>query len=76
MDYEGVGNWMDGSWKCKEEYIKKIKANIDYYLSKIKTNIVIKHVPGHSNIYGNDRADELAKSEIPINTFPKLFEKL
>ena len=76
IDYEGVNNWMNGSWRCNEEYIKKIKSSCDYYLSKLKCKIIIQHVPSHSGIYGNERVDELAKSEIPLNTFYKLFKKL
>ena len=76
MDYEGVEKWLNGSWQCKEEYIKKIKLSCDYYLSHIKTRVIIQHVSAHTNIYGNDRADELAKSPISHNTFYKLFEKL
>ena len=76
IDYEGVNNWMNGSWRCNEEYIKKIKSSCDYYLSKLKCKTIIQHVPCHSGIYGNDRVDQLAKSEVFKNTFSKLFEKL
>ena len=76
IDYEGVNNWMNGSWRCNEEYIKKIKSSCDYYLSKLKCKIIIQHVPSHSGIYGNERVDQLAKSEVYKNTFSKLFEKL
>lgn len=76
IDYEGVANWIYGIWKTKEPYIKKIKERCDFLLKNIKAEIKIEHVPGHSNIYGNERADQLAKSKIPINTFSKLFEIL
>ena len=76
MDYEGVEKWMNGSWQCKEDYIKKIKLSCDYYLSKLKCKVLLQHVSAHTNIYGNDRADELAKSSLFRNTFPNLFEKL
>ena len=76
IDYEGVNNWMNGSWRCNEEYIKKIKSFCENYLSKLKCKIVIQHVPSHSGIYGNERVDQLAKSEVYKNTFSKLFEKL
>ena len=76
IDYEGVNNWMNGSWRCNEEYIKKIKSFCDNYLSKLKCKIIIQHVPSHSGIYGNERVDQLAKSEVYKNTVSKLFEKL
>jgi ribonuclease HI len=76
MDYEGVEKWMNGSWKCKELYIKTIKKSCDDYLSKLKCKIILQHVSAHSNDYCNDRADELAKSEVFKNTFSQLFEKL
>ena len=76
MDYEGVEKWMNGTWQCKEDYIKKIKLSCDMYLAKLPCKIILQHVSAHSNIYGNDRADELAKSPAFRNTFSKLFEKL
>ena len=76
IDYEGVDNWMNSSWRCNEEYIKKIKTSCDNYLSKLKCKIIIQHVPSHCGIYGNERVDQLAKSEVYKNTFSKLFEKL
>jgi viroplasmin and RNaseH domain-containing protein len=76
IDYEGVGFWMNNIWKTKEIYIRKIKEKCDFFIKNINAKILIEHVPGHSNIYGNERADQLAKSHIPINTFPKLFEIL
>jgi len=76
IDYEGVAKWISNIWKANKPYIKKIKERCDFLLKNIKAEIKIEHVPGHSNIYGNKRADQLAKSKIPINTFPKLFDIL
>ena len=76
IDYEGVAKWISNIWKANKPYIKKIKERCDFLLKNIKAEIKIQHVPGHSNIYGNEKADQLAKSKIPINTFPKLFDIL
>ena len=76
IDYEGVQNWMNGNWKCKQIYIQKIKEKCDNYLSQIDAKIKIEHVPGHSNIYGNEQADKLAKSKKTIDTLSELFNNL
>ncbi len=62
IDYDGVKNWMEGSWKTKEIYIKTIKEKCDKMLNEMLCTVRIIHVEGHSNNEGNDRADELAKS--------------
>lgn len=76
IDYEGVGKWMSGQWKCKEEYIRKIKEKADFYVSHIKAKIEIEYVPAHSGDYGNDEADKLAKSNQCFDTFSELFNFL
>tara|TARA_R110001599_G_scaffold317392_1_gene526672 strand:+ start:82 stop:771 length:690 start_codon:yes stop_codon:yes gene_type:complete len=76
IDYVGVANWMQGTWKCKEPYIQKIKTLCDTYIRKIKCKIVIQHVSGHSGNYGNDEADKMAKCQEKINTLELLLEKL
>lgn len=76
IDYNGVKNWMNGSWKCKETYIKKIKQKCDLLLSEIQSQILIEYVPSHSGVKGNEEADALAKSDIKINTFSDLFSIL
>lgn len=69
IDYEGVGKWMRGEWKCKEIYIKKIKAVCDALISKYNFNVQIEYVPGHSNVYGNEMADKLAKNTESFSNF-------
>lgn len=76
IDYVGVANWMEGTWRCKEPYIQKIKTICDAYIRKIKSKIVIEHVAGHSGNYGNDQADKMAKCQEKINTLGFLLEKL
>jgi len=76
IDYVGVENWVKNIWKTKEIYIKKIKERCEFLMKNINAQIKFEHVEGHSNIYGNERADKLAKSSIPINTFPILFHIL
>jgi ribonuclease HI len=68
IDYVGVQNWMSGDWQCKEDYIKKIKHESERLLRQLGCKYVIEHVKGHSNVYGNERADQLATSLIDLNT--------
>lgn len=76
IDYDGVRNWMNNSWSAKELYIKKIKNQCEFYIRHITAQIQIEHVPGHAGVYGNEKADQLSKSHIAINTFPELFSIL
>jgi len=76
IDYEGVEKWMNGNWKCKEIYIQKIKAQCVEYLSHINAKIKFEHVPGHSNVYGNEKADKLAKCRENIDTLSSFLETL
>jgi len=75
-DYIGVEKWMTGEWKAKEKHIQNIKKKCDFFLEFLKQRVSYQHVPGHSNVYGNDQADVLAKSTVFLNTFPDLFEVL
>ncbi len=71
-DYIGVGNWMTGSWKIKEPYIKSIKLLVDSEIKrqnltgKIKYNWVKGHqagpLPG-TDAYWNNFVDKLAKGK-------------
>ena len=68
--------WMSGEWVCKKQYIKQIKETCMELIGKIGCRYIITYVPGHSGIYGNDRADELAKSQIDRSDFNELIELL
>lgn len=79
IDYVGVGNWIDGTWKAKEKHIINILNVAKQLLSQLKDNgivVFIKHVEGHSNNYGNDMADKLAGSGIVRNEFDLLTQLL
>lgn len=76
LDYEGVENWMMGSWKAKESYIRKILAICGDIKKEMKCGIHFKHVKGHSGNEGNDKADELAKSSEYKNEFVDLVKLL
>lgn len=76
IDYEGVEKWMNGKWKCKKPYIRKIREKCLSYLSKINTKVTIQHVSAHSGIIGNEKADKLAKSKDNIDTFQEMINLL
>ena len=61
-DYEGLRNWVDGSWKTNKEttssYVKVMKE----YNKKIKVNFV--KVKAHSGDKYNEMADKLAKNSL------------
>lgn len=71
-DYIGVKSWMEGTWKIKEPYIKKVKEQIDKEIAKknLKGRIHYAWVKGHqgkravsvsSEAYWNEYVDHLAK---------------
>lgn len=69
VDYKGLIEWFNGSWKAKEK-LPKLYVN---YLNKIKNKIEIKFnkIAAHTNNYWNDRADELAKKGYEIKEMPQ-----
>jgi ribonuclease HI len=71
IDYEGVGKWMSGSWKTKQPYIKSIKAYCDRIIGLNEFKVRIDKVDGHSNNFGNDKADLLAKNTQTFSNFDK-----
>lgn len=71
-DYVGVGNWMTGAWKTKEDYIKNIKTLVESEIKKQNLVSKIKYswVKGHqinpqpgTDAYWNNFVDKLAKGK-------------
>lgn len=61
-DYEGIGKWVDGSWKANKDITKQ-------YVNFIKeksalVSIEFCKVPAHSGIEYNEMADKLAKNSL------------
>lgn len=63
-DFQGVQKWLNGEWKIKKPFIRKIVNKIQNYEKEIKNlGITIKYqyVKAHSGNNGNNMADNLAK---------------
>ena len=75
-DFIGVKSWIEGTWKAKEPYIIKIRDICLARMKRMRAKVMISHVKGHSNNYGNDRADELAGKTTECDDFVKLLELL
>lgn len=76
IDYVGVGHWMAETWQCKATYIKCIKELCALLIESTSCDVEIHHVPGHSGIEGNERADRCAKDTRNYNNFNKLVRSL
>lgn len=59
-DYDGVGNWPTGIWRCKKEFTKDY-ANFVKWAIKKGLAIHFQKVKGHSGIQLNEEVDRLAK---------------
>ena len=58
-DYIGIGKWLDNSWSCNNNLTKEFK---NYILNiKKKINLRFIKIKAHSNVFGNEEADKLAK---------------
>lgn len=64
-DYDGVGNWPTGRWKCKKEATKNY-AEFVWAAVEVGLKIYFHHVKGHAGILENEEADRLAKEAVGI----------
>lgn len=76
IDYVGVGNWMRGDWRAKDQNVKNILKHCKEVQKHVDMKMIIKHVRGHSGNYGNDKADTAAKNTESYNTLPELVKLL
>ena len=74
IDYVGVKHWIEGTWKAKETYIKKIRDTSLTRMKNLKCTIHIEYVKGHSGDTGNDKADALAGNVSDFSNFHELNE--
>lgn len=69
-DYMGVICWINGEWRTKAHYIKKVKDEIMELLSKQKNwEVEFKWIKGHLSVmdkdsYFNNLVDKLAKGKV------------
>lgn len=78
-DYIGVKCWTDGSWKAEVDYVIKIRnvvLKIINYLSEKQIKVKIKHVKGHSLIFGNELSDIYAKNPNFFSNIPELVRQI
>ena len=61
-DYEGIGNWADGSWKANNDITRQYVKFIQDSRAYIKISFI--KVPAHSGVYYNEVADKLAKNSL------------
>ena len=58
-DYEGVGKWVKGMWKCNKDLTRGYKNFVNNVIRKNNINDTWTSVHGHAGVYGNERADRL-----------------
>lgn len=58
-DYTGIANWATGEWAAKKEQTRDYRDFMNQASQII--DIKFQKVKGHSNIEGNDKADQLAR---------------
>lgn len=63
-DYSGIECWVTGDWKCNKEYTAAYAGKMNALKEQIE--IRFHKVKGHSNVPGNEKADELAKEAAGI----------
>jgi ribonuclease HI len=74
-DYIGVKCWTDGSWNSDTDYIIKIRnvvKKIIEFLSGKGIDVKIRHVKGHTLVFGNELSDLYAKNPHYFNTIGNL----
>lgn len=64
FDYEGIEKWTNGQWQANNELTLTYKKQIMKFKEQININFI--KVKAHSNIQGNNEADNLAKKAILI----------
>lgn len=73
-DYQGIGAWPKGEWKCNKPETQFYKRFYDELSEDVKVRF--KKVEGHSGNYYNDLADALAKRELGIKIKKSLEEHI
>lgn len=63
-DYQGVENWVTGTWQAKNTFTQTYRDQMRILMQQIAIKFV--KVKGHSGIYGNELADKLAKQSVGI----------
>lgn len=58
-DYEGVGHWISGAWKCKKQLTQGYKKFVTDVIRECKLNVQWTHVNGHSGVRMNEQVDRL-----------------
>lgn len=61
-DYEGIGKWVNGSWKAKKPIVRQYVSFIKEKSSFV--SIEFCKVPAHSGIVYNEAADKLARNSL------------
>jgi ribonuclease HI len=65
-DYNGVGAFISGDWKAKDELSKKYKKWVEDKKKEHGLNITFVHVDGHTGDEFNELADVLAKKAVGV----------
>lgn len=73
-DYEGIGKWLTGAWKCKSNAAKWFVKSVRKMLSEVPNlKLNCYWVKGHADTYYNEMADAVAfydMAHCEINNIP------